>query len=71
MSMNCDPCQCPDMYYRSTWPWRKAMLILLCRIRTILDDAIIDEEASELPPLPDSDGEGGDGNGQEPSPQGD
>lgn len=67
MSYDCDPCSCPDMYYRSKWPWRKAMLVLLCRIRTVLDNAIIEEESSELPvESEDVGGEGGD-----PSPQGD
>lgn len=67
MSYDCDPCNCPEMYYRSKWPWRKAMLVLLCRIRTVLDNAIIEEESSELPVESEDVG----GGGEDPSPQGD
>ena len=71
MSYDCDPCNCSEMYYRSKLPWRKAMLVLLCRIRTVLDNAIIEEESDALP-AGDTGGAGnGGGDGPEPSPQGD
>jgi hypothetical protein len=56
------------MYYRDKWAWRKALLVLFCRIRTVLDDAIIEEETDVLPVEED---EGAGGGGNEPSPQGD
>lgn len=39
MAYTCDPCVCPDMYYRDSMSWRKAMILLLCRIRQTLIDA--------------------------------
>lgn len=68
MSYDCNPCNCPEMYYRDKWAWRKALLVLFCRIRTVLDDAIIEEETDVLP-VEEDEGVGGGGN--EPSPQGD
>lgn len=36
MAYKCDPCECPEMYYRDSMSWRKAVIILLCRIRAAL-----------------------------------
>lgn len=32
----CDPCLCPEMYYRDKYSFRKALIILLCSIRALL-----------------------------------
>jgi len=44
MPDKCDPCICPDLHYRDSMSWRKAMLYLLCRIT----DYIVN------PPTPDT-----------------
>ena len=31
MSQNCDPCVCPQMWYKDLETWRKGVLTLLCR----------------------------------------
>lgn len=31
MSYPCDPCSCPEAYYRDSQSWRKAVILLLCR----------------------------------------
>lgn len=47
MSMHCDPCTCPEMYYRDEMTWQKAVILLLCQAITKLEEAIA---ASEAPP---------------------
>lgn len=32
MPYPCDPCECPEAYYRDTNSWRKAVIELLCVI---------------------------------------
>jgi hypothetical protein len=46
MAYTCDPCECPEQYYRDSMSWRKAMLVLLCRIKA----ALITVGESTLPP---------------------
>lgn len=33
MVQQCNPCDCPEMYYRDETTWRKAIITLLCSIK--------------------------------------
>lgn len=36
MPYTCDPCECPEQYFRDSQSWRKAMITLLCGIRSFV-----------------------------------
>lgn len=40
MAMHCDPCTCPEMYYRDEVTWQKAVLLLLCQAIAAVEAAI-------------------------------
>lgn len=37
MTTKCDPCDCPEQYYRDSQSWRKAMITILCDIERAID----------------------------------
>lgn len=47
MPYQCDPCVCPEQYYRDSMSWRKATITLLCRLISYI--------SGELPPTPSTD----------------
>jgi hypothetical protein len=42
MAMECDPCDCPEQYYRDNESFKKAVIVLLCNLI----------EATEVPETP-------------------
>lgn len=38
----CDPCDCPEAYYRDSQSWRKAMITLLCDVETAIGNITTD-----------------------------
>jgi len=42
MPDKCDPCVCPDLHYRDSMSWRKAVLRLLCASLTGNEDVLTD-----------------------------
>lgn len=40
MVMQCDPCNCPEQYYRNDQAWKKGVMIIFCAIKTLLDSIL-------------------------------
>lgn len=49
MTYQCDPCVCPDQHYRANDTFKKAVLTLLCGIKTGLLD-ILNAVSGSVPP---------------------
>lgn len=56
MAMNCDPCDCPEQYYREKQTWRKAVLTLLCRMISLISTLV-----TNIAALAQAAGQGGPG----------
>lgn len=40
MTMNCDPCSCPEQYYRNDQAWKKGVMIIFCTIKELIENII-------------------------------
>ena len=40
MAMSCDPCSCPEQYYRNDQAWKKGVMIIYCAIKELIESII-------------------------------